>query len=109
MLRAMRRPARGPGRLRAPDPELDFASWIAWGDEHLVAVDKPAGVLSQGGEGGRGRNLVDLARAHFGVPGIGVLHRIDRNVSGLVLLALDARAARGLSAALARGEVEREY
>jgi RluA family pseudouridine synthase len=93
----------------APDPPLDFASWIVWSDAHLAAVDKPAGVLSQGGEGGRGRNLVDLARAHFGRSGIGVLHRIDRNVSGLVLLALDPRAARGLSDALARGEVDREY
>jgi RluA family pseudouridine synthase len=97
------------GRAGAPAPALDFAAWIVWRDAHLIAVDKPAGVLSQGGEGGAGTNLVDLARAHLGREGIGVLHRLDRNVSGLVLLALEPEAARGLSAALARGEVLREY
>lgn len=80
-----------------------------WRDAHLVVLDKPAGVLSQGGEGGAGINLVDLARARLGISSIGVLHRLDRNVSGLVLLALDPIAARGVSEALARGEVEREY
>jgi RluA family pseudouridine synthase len=105
----MRPRADRPAARRAPSPALDFAAWIVWQDEHLVAVDKPAGVLSQGGEGGAGRNLVDLARAFFGQGGIGVLHRLDRNVSGIVLLARDPRAARGLSEALARGEVDREY
>lgn len=102
------RPDR-PAQRRAPAPALDFGAWIVWQDEHLVAVDKPAGILSQGGEGGAGRNLVDLSRAHFGRGGIGVLHRLDRNVSGIVLLALDPVAARGLTESLARGEVEREY
>ncbi|UJR78645.1 Ribosomal large subunit pseudouridine synthase D [Sandaracinus amylolyticus] len=107
----MTRRGRTPPRptSRAPAPALDFASWIVWRDAHLVAVDKPAGVLSQGGEGGAGVNLVDLARAHLGRGGIGVLHRLDRNVSGVVLLAIDPEAARGLSEQLAKGEVEREY
>lgn len=104
-----RRPPPRSARPRAPTPALDLGAWIVWQDAHLLAVDKPAGVLSQGGEGGGGVNLVDLARARFGRGGIGVLHRLDRNVSGLVLLALDREAARGLSAALAAGEVEREY
>lgn len=80
-----------------------------WRDPYIVVVDKPAGVLSQGGEGGRGRNLVDLARAFFGRDDIGVLHRLDRNVSGLVLLALHAVAARALSKAMGGGEIDREY
>lgn len=73
----------------------------------LVAIDKPAGVLSQ--PGSEGPNLVDLARAHFGHGGIGVLHRLDRNVSGIVLLALDREIARAMSEAFARGEVDRRY
>ncbi len=92
-----------------PSPALEFASWIVWEDEWLVAVDKPAGVLSQGGEGGAGRNLVDLARAHYGLPAMGVLHRIDRNVSGVVLLAKDPRAARGLSEMMGTDAIERVY
>jgi 23S rRNA pseudouridine1911/1915/1917 synthase len=90
-------------------PPLDFGAWIVWRDPHLVVVDKPAGILSQGAAGGRGQNLVDLARAFFGRDGIGVAHRLDRNVSGLVLVPLDPRAARALALAIARGEVEREY
>ncbi len=97
-------------RVRAPAPQLDFAAWVLFEDEHLVAVNKPAGVLSQGGERGAGVNLVDLARAHFGrEEGIGVLHRLDRNVSGVVLLSKTPRAARALTMALAKGAVERIY
>lgn len=95
-------------RGEAPVPS-DLDGWILWRDAHLVAVDKPAGVLSQGGEGGAGINLVDLARARLGRASIGVLHRLDRNVSGIVLLALDPVAARGVSEALAAGDVLREY
>jgi len=104
---------RPPPRSRhhaAPSPRLEFGAWIVFEDEHLVAVNKPAGVLSQGGEGGAGVNLVDLARAHFArTEGIGVLHRLDRNVSGVVLLSKTPRAARALSMAIAKGEVERIY
>lgn len=85
----------------------EFISWIVWRDAWLVAVDKPAGVLSQGGA--EGANLVDLARQAFELPSIGVMHRIDRNVSGVVMLSLDSKAARGFSEALAAGRVMREY
>ena len=94
--------------MAAPRPALSFASWIVHEEQGLVVVDKPAGVLSQPDSSGA-PDLVSLARAHYGRPGIGVMHRLDRNVSGLVLLALDADTARPLSAAFARGEVERRY
>ena len=86
-----------------------FASWIIWRDEDLVAVNKPAGILSQAADGDRGENLVSLAREYFKRGHIGVLHRLDRNVSGIVLLALNAEAARDLSLAFASGNVQRDY
>jgi 23S rRNA pseudouridine1911/1915/1917 synthase len=96
--------------MAAPAPTLDFRSWILFEDDWIIAVDKPAGVLSQGGEGGEGHNLVDLARAYLSVPsGVGVLHRLDRNVSGVVLLAKEPRAAGTLTRAFAKGQVERVY
>ncbi len=96
--------------LKAPAPKLDFAKWIVFEDDWLVAVDKPAGVLSQGGEGGAGVNVVDLARAYLGKPsGIGVLHRIDRNVSGLVLIAKEHGIASAMTKLFAKGDVERVY
>lgn len=82
---------------------------IVWQKGALVAVSKPAGVASQGGEGLAGNNLVDLARAHFKLEHVGVLHRLDRNVSGLVLLALDAETARVMSAQLRDHEIGRRY
>lgn len=94
----------------APAPVLDFRSWIVFEDAWLIAVDKPAGVLSQGGEGGEGQNLVDLAREYLSVAsGIGVLHRLDRNVSGIVLLAKDAKTASTMTRAFADAKVERVY
>ncbi len=89
------------------DAAFDFASSIVFRGDGLVAVDKPAGVLSQ--PGSEGPNLVDAARAHFGRASIGVLHRLDRNVSGLVLLATHEDAARALSAQFAAGAVDRRY
>jgi len=94
---------------RAPAPKLDFAKWIVFEDAWLLAVDKPAGVLSQGGEGGEGINVVDLARAYLKKPSVGVLHRIDRNVSGVVLIAKDHGIASAMTKLFATGAVERVY
>lgn len=82
---------------------------IVWQEGALVAVSKPAGVASQGGDGLAGNNLVDLARARFEREHVAVLHRLDRNVSGLVLLALDADTARTMSAQLRDHEIGRRY
>jgi len=95
--------------VKAPAPVLDFARWIVWEDDGLLAVDKPAGILSQGGEGGEGVNVVDLARAHLGRVDVGVLHRIDRNVSGVVLVAKHPRMARMVTMLVQKGAVERVY
>ena len=92
-----------------PTPTLDFASWIVWEDEHIVIVNKPAGVLSQGGEGGRGVNLVDLARAHYGKKNIGVAHRLDRNVSGLVIIPKTVESAKTIGAKMRDHAVQKLY
>jgi RluA family pseudouridine synthase len=82
---------------------------IVWHKGGLVAVSKPAGVASQGGDGLAGNNLVDLARAHFKLDHVAVLHRLDRNVSGLVLLALDAETARVMSERVREQAIGRRY
>jgi RluA family pseudouridine synthase len=108
MLRLMRHEPTRHAHL-APAPKLEFARWIVWEDDWLIAVNKPAGVLSQGGEGGAGINLVDLARAHLGRPDAGVLHRLDRNVSGVVLIAKHPQAARAMTRLIERGALEKIY
>jgi RluA family pseudouridine synthase len=82
---------------------------IVWRQAALLAVRKPAGMASQGGEGLAGNNLVDLARAQLGKAQVAVLHRLDRNVSGLVLLALDGATARTMSEALKERAITRKY
>lgn len=94
-------------------PNEDFrpehvAGWLIHDEPALCVVNKPAGVLSQPGPKGE-PDLVTLARAHFGQSTLAVLHRLDRNVSGLVLLAKSAEAARWLSPQFAAGTVERAY
>ena len=77
-------------------PELD--PLILFADNHLLAVNKPAGLLSQ--DSGTGlRNLEDWARewvrADKGKPGkvfLNAVHRIDRAVSGVVLFARTSKA-----------------
>lgn len=86
----------------------DVAGWLVHLDAGLAVVDKPAGLLSQPGPAGE-PDLVTLARRHLADGGSGVLHRLDRNVSGLVLIARTPEVARFLSAQMARGEIVREY
>lgn len=91
-------------------PTVDeFRSWIVMHEGGIVAVSKPAGILSQGSHDSDGADLVSLARAAFGKREVGVLHRLDRNVSGVVLLALDPKSARFVSEELAKGRVTRSY
>lgn len=90
-------------------PEQPSPLVVVWQDEDLVAIDKPSGLLSQGGPGARDANVVDLARRRFERESVGVLHRLDRNVSGLVLVALAHDVAEGMSRAFAEGSVERRY
>jgi 23S rRNA pseudouridine1911/1915/1917 synthase len=75
-------------------------------DNHLLVVNKPAGLLSQGDASGE-RSLVDLLAAYRGAaeakegPGyVGLVHRLDRNVSGVLVTAKTSKAAARLSAAL---------
>lgn len=84
-------------------------------DNHLLAVNKPAGMLTQGDETGD-PSLVDLVREDLRVryqkPGnvyVGLLHRLDRPVSGLVLLAKTSKAASRLSSQFREGRVEKVY
>ncbi len=84
-------------------------------DNHLLAVAKPAGLLVQGDAGGH-PTLLDEAReylkAKYAKPGnvyLGLVHRLDRNVSGLVLLARTSKAAGRLSAQFREGTVRKTY
>ena len=88
---------------------------ILFEDNHVIAVEKPAGVLVQG-DRTQDPALVDHVRAdlkvRFAKPGnvyVGIVHRLDRPVSGIVVFARTSKAAARLSAAFRDGKVEKTY
>lgn len=88
---------------------------VLYADNHLIAVAKPAGVPTVPDASGD-VSLFELARAWveetYAKPGrafLGVVQRLDRPVSGVVIFARTSKAARRLSAAFARREVEKTY
>jgi 23S rRNA pseudouridine1911/1915/1917 synthase len=88
---------------------------ILYEDNHCLAVNKPAGLPSQADESGA-ESLVDLARRYlkqrYHKPGnvyVGLVHRLDRPTSGVVLLARTSKAAARLAAQFREGTVEKVY
>lgn len=83
---------------------------IVYRDEHLVAVEKPAGLLVHRSEIDRRetRFALQLVRDQLGRR-VWPVHRLDRPTSGLLLLALDVETARRLTAAFTARAVEKRY
>ena len=81
---------------------------IHFEDVHLVVLSKPAGLLSQGEHTGD-ENLVDLLKPHFGRNYVGLIHRLDRNTSGLMVVAKRTKAAQRLTQSLQEGTLQRKY
>lgn len=81
---------------------------ILFEDTHLVVLSKPAGLLSQGDISGE-PSLVDWLRDHFGRHYVGLIHRLDRNTSGLLVVAKRSKAADRLTQALQEGLLDRRY
>jgi 23S rRNA pseudouridine1911/1915/1917 synthase len=97
-----------------PEPEDASAPHaIAYEDEHLIVVDKPAGVVVHPAPGHRSGTLVEAlqGRAAGGTDPWrpGVVHRLDRDTSGLLIVAKDDATHRALQEMLRRREIEREY
>lgn len=95
------------------------ATWIVYQDAQLLVIDKPAGILSQSDSRGED-SLVEMLRAFLLASGgmreedfhlyrPGVVNRLDRNTSGLVLAARTLPAAQELSLALRRRDVKKYY
>lgn len=96
------------------DPTVEFE--VRYEDEHLAVIDKPAGLVVHPGAGHdsgtlahgllhRFPEVVDVGAAHR--PGI--VHRLDRDTSGLLVIARTAVALEALGDALRRRDVTRRY
>jgi len=69
----------------APAPAREFP--VVYEDEHLIAVDKPAGVAVHGGSGVAFGVIEQLRRARPGARFLELVHRLDKETSGLLLVA----------------------
>jgi 23S rRNA pseudouridine1911/1915/1917 synthase len=82
-------------------------------DASIIVIDKPPGVVVHPGAGNREHTLQNALLAHDPklrrVPRAGLVHRIDKDTSGLLVVARTLQAQGALGAALAAHEVEREY
>lgn len=84
-------------------------------DNHLLAINKPAGILSQGDKTGDAP-LIELAREYvrekYRKPGnvfLGLCHRLDRPVSGVLLLARTSKALERINRMFQTGQINKTY
>jgi 23S rRNA pseudouridine1911/1915/1917 synthase len=109
--------------VAVPDPEpahneaQDIPLTIAFEDEHLIVIDKPAGLVVHPACGNLDGTLVNALLHHChgelsGIGGVarpGIVHRIDKDTSGLIVAAKHDRAHEGLAKQFARHSIDRRY
>jgi 23S rRNA pseudouridine1911/1915/1917 synthase len=92
-----------------PDPAFK----IAYEDEHLLVIDKPAGVVVHPGRGNREGTLVqalgDKVAGGDDPARPGIVHRLDRDTSGLLVVARSHKVHEALKALMKARKIEREY
>ncbi|MEO7795470.1 MAG: RluA family pseudouridine synthase [Thermoanaerobaculia bacterium] len=105
-------PARGESRVVAEEGELR----LLFSDEDLVVLDKPAGLTVHPGAGQATGTLVHRLLKSFpemagvGGPGRpGIVHRLDKGTSGVIVVARTPEAYRALTAAFASRRIEKRY
>lgn len=98
-------------------PEPDIVVPVVHADDHVLVIDKPAGLVVHPGAGQRTGTVVHALLAHYPeLVGVGVdasrpgiVHRLDKGTSGLMMVARTPPAYEGLVAALAARQVHRRY
>jgi 23S rRNA pseudouridine1911/1915/1917 synthase len=106
-------PEPAPAHNEAQDIPLE----IVFEDEHLLVVDKPAGMVVHPAAGNFDGTLVNALLHHCagrlsGIGGVarpGIVHRIDKDTSGLLVVAKTDVAHEGLAAQFARHSIDRRY
>jgi len=105
-----------PPEAALPEPE-DIPLVIAYEDEHLIVVDKASGMAVHPAPGSMKGTLVNALLAHCaaslsGIGGVarpGIVHRIDKETTGLIVVAKDDRTHVGLAKQFAKHTIERVY
>jgi 23S rRNA pseudouridine1911/1915/1917 synthase len=104
--------------LRAADPQAeDLGLEVLFEDGHLIVINKPAGMSAHPAPGSHSGTLVNALIHHCGasLSGIGgvarpgIVHRLDKNTSGVMVAAKTDAAHRGLSTLFAAHDIDRAY
>lgn len=102
--------ANDPFGAEAPLVDLqEFPNWILLEDEHLLVINKPGWLVCHPSKNGPLSSLVGAAREWCGVDRLHLVSRLDRETSGLVVLAKNTLWARELQVALAQRRVSKSY
>ncbi|HEX4985691.1 MAG TPA: 23S rRNA pseudouridine(1911/1915/1917) synthase RluD [Burkholderiales bacterium] len=104
------RPLAAPS---APPAAEDIPLSVAFEDTHIIVVDKPAGLVVHPGSGNWSGTLLNALLQHApglaGVPRAGIVHRLDKDTSGLLVVAKTIPAQVDLVRQLQARTVAREY
>lgn len=91
----------------------DITFGVVFEDDALMIIDKPAGLVVHPGAGNPAHTLVNGLLHRIpklaALPRAGLVHRLDRDTSGLLLVAKTSRALQRLVAAMAKREIHRSY
>ncbi len=106
-----------PAPIEGPAQPQDIPLDVVFEDDHLIVVNKPAGLVVHPAAGHPDGTLVNALLHHCkgqlsGIGGVtrpGIVHRIDKDTSGLMVAAKSDKAHQGLTALFAAHDIERRY
>jgi 23S rRNA pseudouridine1911/1915/1917 synthase len=101
-----RRLTQGPSRITAPE---ELRSWILYEDDRLFVVNKPGDVVCHPSKHGPWSSLVGAVREHLGLATVHLIFRLDRETSGVVVLAKEPGMASRLQKAMQERRVGKSY
>lgn len=102
-----RRPKeQGPVRMIAPE---EVPAWIVYEDARLLVVNKPGDVVCHPSKAGPWSSLVGALREYAKLPTVHLVFRLDRETSGVVVLAKDAKMASRLQVAMQERKIGKAY
>ena len=98
------------GAAAAPSAELleQLRGAVLHRDRHFLVLDKPPGIASHGGSG-VSHGAIELLRAAFPDEPLELVHRLDRDTSGVLVLARSRQALLGAQEAIRGGRVTKQY
>ncbi len=109
MVRVPPAPGRKEGAADIPPKVVELLNQsVCYEDKHIMVIDKPAGMAVHGGSG-LSWGVIDVVRKIRPDRHVDLVHRLDRETSGCLLLALDGDALRDLNRQVKDNEIDKRY